>query len=127
MNKNALIFVAGHNGLVGSAIVRKLEDVGYTNIVTKNRSELDLMDQMQVRKFFKTQRPQYVINAAAKVGGIKANMTFPAEFSYENLQIQNNLIWSAKENNITKLLFISSACIHSFNKTGSCLNSICFV
>ena len=70
------------------------------------------MDQIQVRDFFETQRPKYVIDAAAKVGGIKANMTFPAEFLYENLQIQNNLIWSAKENNITKLLFISSACIY---------------
>ena len=112
MDKNASIFVAGHNGLVGSAVVRKLKDVGYTDIVTKNRSELDLMDQIQVRDFFETQRPKYVIDAAAKVGGIKANMTFPAEFLYENLQIQNNLIWSSKESGVQKFLFLGSSCIY---------------
>lgn len=112
MDKSAKIYVAGHRGLVGSAIVRKLEADGYTNIVTRTRQELDLLDQSAVREFFASERPEYVIDSAAKVGGIKANMTYPAEFMYENLQIQNNLIWSAKGTGVKKFLFLGSSCIY---------------
>lgn len=112
MDKNTKIFVAGHKGLVGSAIVRKLQSKGYDNLLLRTRSELDLMDQKAVLSFFETERPEYVIDSAAKVGGIKANMTYPAEFLYENLQIQNNLIWSAKEIGVKKFLFLGSSCIY---------------
>lgn len=112
MDKNAKIYIAGHNGLVGSAIVRALQRKGYANLVLKTRAELDLQDQIAVREFFNTERPEYVIDSAAKVGGIKANMTYPAEFLYENLQIQNNLIWSAKEVGVKKFLFLGSSCIY---------------
>lgn len=112
MNKDSKIFVAGHNGLVGSAIVRRLQESGYSNIVTRSRKELDLTDQNSVRSFFNEEKPEYVIDSAAKVGGIKANMTYPAEFLYENLQIQNNLIWTAKENAVKKFLFLGSSCIY---------------
>jgi len=112
MDKNASIYVAGHRGLVGSAIVRRLQDEGYSNLILKTRTELDLQDQKAVREFFNTERPEYVIDSAAKVGGIKANMNYPAEFLYENLQIQNNLIWSAKESGVKKLLFLGSSCIY---------------
>jgi GDP-L-fucose synthase len=112
MDKNAKIFIAGHRGLVGSAIVRVLQNEGYSNLVLKTRAELDLQDQVAVRNFFNTEKPEYVIDSAAKVGGIKANMTYPAEFLYENLQIQNNLIWSAKETGVKKLLFLGSSCIY---------------
>jgi len=112
MDKNAKIYVAGHRGLVGSAIVRKLRDRGYTNILTRTHQELDLTDQAAVKEFFSVERPEYVIDSAAKVGGIKANMTYPAEFMYENLQIQNNLIWSAKEFGTKKFLFLGSSCIY---------------
>ncbi len=112
MDKNAKIYVAGHRGLVGSAIVRKLNADGYTNIVTRTRQELDLTNQAAVREFFASEQPEYVIDSAAKVGGIKANMTYPAEFMYENLQIQNNLIWSAKEYGVKKFLFLGSSCIY---------------
>jgi GDP-L-fucose synthase len=112
MDKSAKIYVAGHKGLVGSAIVRMLQKNGYNNLVLKTRSELDLQDQIAVRDFFNTEKPEYVIDSAAKVGGIKANMTYPAEFLYENLQIQNNLIWSAKETGVKKLLFLGSSCIY---------------
>lgn len=112
MDKNAKIYVAGHRGLVGSAIVRKLSAEGYANIVTRTRQELDLTNQTAVREFFASEQPEYVIDSAAKVGGIKANMTYPAEFMYENLQIQNNLIWSAKEYGVKKFLFLGSSCIY---------------
>jgi GDP-L-fucose synthase len=112
MDKTTKIFVAGHKGLVGSAIVRKLQDVGYTNLILKTRSELDLFDQKAVQLFFENEKPDYVIDSAAKVGGIKANMTYPAEFLYENLQIQNNLIWSAKAAGVKKFLFLGSSCIY---------------
>lgn len=112
MDKTTRIFVAGHRGLVGAAIVRRLQADGYTNLVLRTRSELDLMDQAAVRSFFATEKPEYVIDSAAKVGGIKANMTYPAEFLYENLQIQNNLIWSAKEHGVKKFLFLGSSCIY---------------
>ena len=90
MQKTDKIYIAGHLGLVGSAIVRKLEKLGFTNIIVRTRQELDLTDGPAVAKFFKEHRPDFVILAAARVGGIKANMTYPAEFLYENLQIQNN-------------------------------------
>lgn len=112
MDKNTKIFVASHRGLVGSAIVRVLQNEGYNNLVLKTRAELDLRDQIAVRDFFNTEKPEYVIDSAAKVGGIKANMTYPAEFLYENLQIQNNLIWSAKETGVKKFLFLGSSCIY---------------
>lgn len=112
MEKTAKIFVAGHRGLVGAAIVRRLEAEGYTNLLLRTRSQLDLMNQTSVRDFFQTERPEFVIDSAAKVGGIKANMTYPAEFLYENLQIQNNLIWSAKEFGVKKFLFLGSSCIY---------------
>lgn len=112
MEKTAKIFVAGHRGLVGSAIVRALQAEGYSNIITKTREELNLLDQKAVADFFATERPDYVFLAAAKVGGITANRTTPAEFIYENLQIQNNVIHSAHVSNVKKLLFLGSSCIY---------------
>lgn len=112
MGKDSKIYVAGHTGLVGSAIVRKLHEKGYTNLILKKKDELNLLDQVAVLNFFKTEKPECVIDSAAKVGGIKANMTYPAEFLYENLQIQNNLIWSAKETGVKKFLFLGSSCIY---------------
>ena len=112
MDKTAKIFVAGHRGLVGSAVVRNLKVKGFTNLVLKTRQELDLSDQNKVKEFFANEKPDYVIDSAARVGGIKANMTYPAEFLYENLQIQNNIIWSAKESGVKKLLFLGSSCIY---------------
>ncbi len=112
MKKDSKIYVAGHTGLVGSAVVRKLQAEGYTSIVTRTRKELDLLDTKAVDHFFSIEKPEYVIDAAARVGGIKANMTFPAEFLYENLQIQNNLIWSAHKHEAKKFLFLGSSCIY---------------
>lgn len=112
MDTSAKIYVAGHRGLVGSAIVRKLQVEGFTNLVLKTRQELDLFDQKAVDHFFQTEKPDYVIDSAARVGGIKANMTYPAEFLYENLQIQNNLIWSAKNAGVKNFLFLGSSCIY---------------
>jgi GDP-L-fucose synthase len=112
MDKTAKIYIAGHTGLVGSAITKRLRDAGYNNLLLRTHRELDLMDQAAVRAFFKEEKPEYVIDSAAKVGGIKANMTYPAEFLYENLQIQNNLIWSAKEAGVKKFLFLGSSCIY---------------
>jgi GDP-L-fucose synthase len=112
IKKTTKIYVAGHRGLVGSAIVRRLELEGYTNLLLRTRGQLDLRDQVAVKKLFKTEKPEYVIDSAAKVGGIKANMTYPAEFLIENLQIQNNLIWSAKEFGVEKFLFLGSSCIY---------------
>lgn len=112
MEKTSKIYVAGHKGLVGSATVQRLQQEGYTNLILRTRAELDLSDQIAVRAFFETEKPEYVIDSAAKVGGIKANMTHPAEFLYENLQIQNNLIWSAKEAGVKKFLFLGSSCIY---------------
>lgn len=112
MDKNAKIYVAGHTGLVGSATVRRLKDLGYQNLVLRTRTELNLLDQLSVQDFFKTESPEYVIDSAAKVGGIKVNMTYPAEFLYYNLQIQNNLIWSAKDSGVKKFLFLGSSCIY---------------
>lgn len=112
MKKDSKIFVAGHHGLVGSAIVRKLEAEGYSNILTRTRQELDLLDQKAVADFFSAEKPEYVFQAAAKVGGIMANKTYPADFIYQNLEIQNNIIHSSYKNGVTKLLFLGSSCIY---------------
>lgn len=112
MDKSAKIYIAGHRGLVGSAILRKFQSEGYQNTITKTHSELDLTKQQLVEKFFNKEKPDYVIIAAARVGGIKANMTYPAEFLYENLSIQNNIIWSAVKNDTKKLMFLGSSCIY---------------
>ena len=106
------IFVSGHNGLVGSAIVKKLKAKGYKNILTADRKKLDLLDQKAVFNYLKKNKPKIVIIAAAKVGGISANNEFGAEFIYENLQIQNNLIHSSYLNNIKNLIFLGSSCIY---------------
>jgi GDP-L-fucose synthase len=112
MNINSKIYVAGHNGMVGSAIWRSLLNRGYTNLVGVRHSSMDLTNQLEVNKFFQTTKPEYVIMAAAKVGGIVANSTYPAEFIYNNLQIQNNLINASYQHGITKLLFLGSSCIY---------------
>lgn len=112
MEKNAKIFVAGHKGLVGSAIVRQLKSEGYTNLLLKTRAELDLLDARQVEQFFASEKPQYVFVAAAKVGGILANSTYPAEFIHENITIQNNIIHQSHINRVAKLLFLGSSCIY---------------
>ena len=112
MKKDSKIYVAGHRGLVGSAIVRNLEANGFTNIITRNHAELDLTNQADVRKFFEEERPEYVFLAAAKVGGIHANNTYPADFIYDNLMIQNNVIKAAHDFKVTKLLFLGSTCIY---------------
>lgn len=112
MNKTAKIYVAGHRGLVGSAIVRELEAQGYTNIIKRTRQELDLMDQKAVASFYELEKPEYVFCAAAKVGGIWANKTQKADFIYENLVVQNNLIHHAYKSGVKKLLFLGSSCIY---------------
>lgn len=112
MNKDSKIYVAGHRGLVGSAIVRGLEAKGFTNIIGRTHSELDLTNSAQVEEFFKIEKPEYVFLAAAKVGGILANSTYPADFIYENLQIQNNVIGMAKKYEVKKLMFLGSSCIY---------------
>jgi GDP-L-fucose synthase len=112
MNKDSKIYVAGHNGMVGSAIVRRLKDLGYTKIITKSRLELDLTNQFQVNQFFHFERPEYVFLAAAKVGGIKANDDFRADFIYENIMIQSNIIKASHDNKVKKLLFLGSSCIY---------------
>jgi GDP-L-fucose synthase len=112
MTKSSKIFVAGHRGLVGSAIYRKLDSEGFTNIVLRTSKELDLTRQAEVEDFFRKEKPEYVFLAAAKVGGILANNTYPAEFIYNNLMIQNNVIHSAYLNNVKKLLFLGSSCIY---------------
>lgn len=112
MNKTNKIYIAGHNGMVGSAIHRKLLEKGHNNIVTRNSSEVDLRDQHAVAKFFEQEKPDYVFLAAAKVGGILANNTYRAEFIYDNLMIENNIIHQAHKNDVTKLLFLGSSCIY---------------
>ena len=112
MSLDAKIYVAGHRGLVGSAIVRNLEDKGYTNIICRTHKELDLTNQEAVRTFFEQERPEYVFLAAAKVGGIHANNTYPADFIYDNLMIQNNVIKAAHDFEVKKLLFLGSTCIY---------------
>lgn len=112
MNKEDKIYVAGHNGMVGSAIVRKLVSEGYTNIITRSSKELNLTRQNEVEEFFATERPDYVFLAAAKVGGILANNTYPADFMYENMMIEMNVIHSAYENHVKKVMFLGSSCIY---------------
>ncbi len=112
MEKNAKIYVAGHRGLVGSAIVRLLQQQGYTNLVYRTHAELDLSDQAAVKSFFENERPEYVFLAAAKVGGIHANNTYPAEFIYQNLAVQNNVIHFSYLTGVNKLCFLGSSCIY---------------
>ena len=112
LTKQDKIYVAGHRGLVGSAIVRSLKRSGYTNIIGKTHKELDLTDQKAVRDFFEAERPDVVVLAAAKVGGINANQTMPAEFAYENMQIQCNVIMCCHDYKVKKLLFLGSTCIY---------------
>ena len=112
MDYSDKIFIAGHRGMVGSAILRKLEKQGYSNFILKNSNELDLINQRDVRRFFDNERPDYVFMAAAKVGGILANNTYRAQFIYENLMIQNNVIHSSHINKVKKLLFLGSSCIY---------------
>jgi GDP-L-fucose synthase len=112
MKKDSKIYIAGHKGMVGSAVLRKFQKEGFTNLVLKTREELDLLNQDMVQKFFVSEKPEYVIDAAAKVGGIKANSEHQADFLFENLQIQNNIIWGAFKNNVRKLIFLGSSCIY---------------
>lgn len=112
MNKNSKIYIAGHRGLVGSAIKRNLEKRGFVNLIFKTHQELDLTNQSAVANFFQKEKPKYIFLAAAKVGGILANNTYPAEFIYENLQIQNNIIHQSYLNKVKKLLFLGSSCIY---------------
>lgn len=115
MNKNSKIYIAGHRGLVGSAIVKNLQSKGYTNLVYRTHKELDLINQKEVEDFFQTEKPEYVILAAAKVGGIVANNTYRADFIYENLAIQNNIIHQSYVHKVKKLLFLGSTCIYPKN------------
>jgi len=112
MEKKSKIYVAGHSGMAGSAIVRKLRKEGFINIISRSSKELDLCNQHAVKNFFSQQKPEYVFHAAARVGGIIANNSYRAEFIYENLMIQNNVIHSSYENKVKKLLFLGSSCIY---------------
>jgi GDP-L-fucose synthase len=112
MKKESKIFIAGHRGLVGGAITKNLKSKGFNNLILKTREELDLLDQKAVEKFFQTEKPEFVFLAAAKVGGIMANKTYPAQFIQENLTIQNNILESARKSGVTKLLFLGSSCIY---------------
>ena len=115
MDKNSKIYVAGHRGLVGSALIENLQEKGYKNIVTRTHKELDLTNTVEVAKFFEVEKPEYVFLAAAKVGGIVANNTYRADFIYENLMIQNNVIHQSYLNEVKKLLFLGSTCIYPKN------------
>ena len=112
MEKTSKIYVAGHNGMVGSAIVRELKKQGYNNIITKSRKDLDLINQDAVNAFFEKENPEYIFLAAARVGGIGANSTYPADFLYENMMIEMNVIHTAFKNKCKKLLFLGSSCIY---------------
>jgi len=112
MNKDSKIYVAGHRGLVGSAIMRKLQQEGYTNIITRTHKELDLTNQAQTQEFFEKEKPEYVFLAAAKVGGIHANNTYPADFAYINIMIESNVIKASYDYGVKKLLFLGSSCIY---------------
>ena len=112
MDSDSKIFVAGHNGLVGSAIVRNLKERGYANIITADRDKCDLTNINEVKAFFKVEQPEYVFLAAAKVGGIGANSESPGDFIYQNLMIQSNVIHSAYISGVKKLLFLGSSCIY---------------
>jgi GDP-L-fucose synthase len=111
-NLNSKIYIAGHNGMVGSSIIRILKSKGYTNLIFREHSELDLIDQASVKDFFSKEKPDEVYLSAARVGGIQANNIYPAEFLYQNLMIQTNVINSAFQNNVKKLLFLGSSCIY---------------
>ena len=113
--KNEKIFLAGHNGLVGSAVLRKLKEQNYTNITTKNKNQLNLLDQKKVFSFLKKNKFKSIIICAARVGGIKANNTFKGDFIYENLTIQNNLIHGAFKSNTKNLIFVGSSCVYPRN------------
>ena len=115
MEKQSKIYVAGHRGLVGSAIVNNLTEKGYNNLVFRTHAELDLKNQDKVKGFFETEQPEYVILAAAKVGGIVANNTYRADFIYENMMIQNNVIHKSYLSGVKKLLFLGSTCIYPKN------------
>jgi len=115
ITKDSNIFIAGHKGFVGNALYQKLTHLGYKNLITRNRDELDLLDQKQVEEFFKNTAIDCVVLCAAKVGGIAANIKNPAQFLYENLQIQNNIIHNSYKNNISKLIFLASSCIYPRN------------
>jgi len=115
VEKTAKIFVAGHNGLVGSALVKNLQEKGFVNIITRTRQELNLTNTLEVATFFASEKPQYVFLAAAKVGGIVANNTYRADFIYENLMIQNNIIHQSYIHGVKKLLFLGSTCIYPKN------------
>lgn len=112
MNTDSKIYVAGHRGLVGSAIVRVLENEGYTNIIVRTRDELDLLNQQATEDFFTQEQPEFVFLAAARVGGILANRDYPADFAYENLEVQNNVIHAAHRARVRKLMFLGSSCIY---------------
>jgi len=112
ISREARIYVAGHRGLVGSAIVRRLEGAGFRNLILRTSQELDLRDQARVKEFFEREKPEYVFLAAARVGGILANMTYPAHFIYDNLMIQSNVIHQAFKTEVKKLLFLGSSCIY---------------
>ncbi|MEG3066595.1 GDP-L-fucose synthase [Acetomicrobium sp.] len=112
MNKNAKIYVAGHRGLVGSALVRRLEKEGYSNLILRTSKELNLRDESAVKSFFDEEKPEYVFLAAAKVGGIYANNTYPADFIIQNIQIQTNVITHALRTGVKRLLFLGSSCIY---------------
>jgi GDP-L-fucose synthase len=112
MNKESTIYVAGHTGLLGSAIVRRLKQDGYDNLILRTHRQMDLTDQFEVNRFFRREHPEYVFLCAALVGGIHANACGQADFLYQNLQIQNNIIWSAFKNDAERLLFIGSSCIY---------------
>ena len=112
MNKDSKIYVAGHRGMVGSALIRQLRQKGFTNIITRTSKELDLRDQVAVKAFFEEQQPEFVLLAAAKVGGIVANNTYKADFIYENLMIESNVIHQAYKAGVQKLLFLGSSCIY---------------
>ena len=112
MKRDKKYFVAGHNGMVGSAVVRLLKENGYQKILLKSKEELNLLDYVAVQKFFKSKKPDVVIMAAARVGGIKANIDYPAQFLYENLLIQNNLIHLSYLNGVEKFCFLGSSCIY---------------
>lgn len=115
MNKDSKVYVAGHRGLVGSALIKNLEQKGYTNIIKRTHKELDLTSQVEVASFFNEEKPDYVFLAAAKVGGIVANNTYRADFIYENMMIQNNVIHQSYVHNVKKLLFLGSTCIYPKN------------
>ncbi|WP_347713486.1 NAD-dependent epimerase/dehydratase family protein, partial [uncultured Fretibacterium sp.] len=112
MTPGSRIYVAGHRGLVGSALVRRLEWAGFQDLILRTRSELDLCSQAEVRSFFEAERPEFVFLAAAKVGGIHANSAFPADFIYENLIVEANVIHESWRNGVKKLLFLGSSCIY---------------